>query len=122
MGERGILFCMSVRLRTDLEEDSILILSVSKDTGDSLIKGGLSSEFPDVLVTRDSEGNLRYFSVDLWEGTPDYLDHIISYLESHPVPGTYTVEELGLHDVPFVEVLKAIKKLYEKKLTTPTQK
>ncbi len=77
--------------------------------------------FPEVSTALDNNNRIVYFHVDLWAG-PDFLDHIISYLEEHPVPGTYTVEQLGLYDVPFVEVLKTIKKLYEQKLTTPTRK
>lgn len=81
----------------------------------------LITKFPEVSVGLDEEGKLRYFTVDLWAG-PDFLDHIIAYFEKHPIPGTYAVEELGLHDVSFVEVLKAIKRLYKQKLTAPTEK
>ncbi len=113
---------MSVQLKSELSDFSLLLHDPTVDIDQFAESEEFSYEFPDVGNAVDKKGRIRYFHVELWEGTPDYLDHIISYLEQHPVPGTYTVEELGLYDVPFVEVLKAIKKLYEKKLTTPTQK
>ena len=67
-----------------------------------------------------SDSKIALLDVFLGDDPLDFLDYLIE--NAHKVKGTYTVEELGLHDVPFVEVLKAIKKLYEKKLTTPTQK
>jgi len=73
----------------------------------------VEEHFPEVTMVMDEEG-ITYFHVDLWAG-PDFLNHIISYLETHPVPGTYTVEELGIYGVPFVEILKTIKKRYEEK-------
>ena len=113
---------MSVRVEIkDHDIDSLTIQAVGKEpqfTEEEL--SDIEEYFPEITMATNEEG-ITYFHVDLWAG-PDFLDHIISYLESHPVPGTYTVEELGLYDVPFVEVLKAIKKLYEQKLTTPTQK
>ena len=102
-GDEGGLF-----LTSDLPEEERQVLDIPT--------------LADVIVEVDSSGNVHSLDVDFWNEDPDYLDYIISHFEQHPVPGTYTVEELGLYDVPFVEVLKAIKKLYEKKLTTPTQK
>ncbi|RUM29506.1 MAG: hypothetical protein DSY32_03170 [Aquifex sp.] len=70
--------------------------------------------FPEITLGFDKEGNVTYFHVDLWAG-PDFLDDIISYFESHPVKGSYSVPELGLYDVSFTEVLRAVRKLYEEK-------
>lgn len=112
---------MSVKLKARIS-DYDLLLTDTHDEEELSDWEAFEEVFPDVGTGIDKEGFLRYFHVELWEGTPDYLDYIISYLESHPVPGAYTVEELGLYDVPFVEVLKAIRKLYQQKLATQTQK
>ncbi len=72
-------------------------------------------EFADIIVETNEKGEICGFDIDLWHGDISYIDELISYFESHPVPGRYTVEELGLYDVPFVEVLKAVKKRYEEK-------
>ena len=73
-------------------------------------------EFADVIVEISEEGEICGFDVDLWHGDLSYIDELISYFEKHPVPGRYTVEELGVYDAPFTEVLKAVKKYYEEKL------
>ena len=113
---------MSVKLKVESTEDFVIASDDSVDI-DKLPDGDLQSAIWYAYTAVDEKGVIRYFDLDIWNGDPiGLLEDVISYLESHPVPGTYTVEELGLHDVPFVEVLKAIKKLYEKKLTTPTQK
>ncbi|NPA41790.1 MAG: hypothetical protein GXO18_05885 [Aquificae bacterium] len=112
-----------MKLRNDSTEDYVVLYSEETDIDSLPEHKDLESWLWFVNTGIDSEGRLRYFSLDIWNGDPiGLIDDVISYLETHPVPGTYTVEELGLKDVPFVEVLKAIKKLYEQKLTTPTQK
>ena len=71
-----------------------------------------------VYISEDE--HIYMFDVFLGDDPLHFLDHLIK--QSDKVKGTYTVEELGLYNVSFTEILKAIKKLYEKQLTAPTHK
>ncbi len=113
---------MSVNLKSEISDLSVHIYDPSVNIDELPEDEGFSYKFPDVGNAIDDMGMIRYLSIDLWEGTPDYLDHIISYFESYPVAGTYTVEDLGLYDVPFVEVLRAIKNRYAQMLMSQSQK
>jgi len=106
---------MSVKLKSDISESGIVLYDPSINIDKLPENKELLNEFPDVGNAFDEFGNLRYLSVDLWEGNTSFLDELITYFEEHPVPGKYTVEELGLYDVSFTEVLRAVRKLYEEK-------
>ncbi|RUM29224.1 MAG: hypothetical protein DSY42_06920 [Aquifex sp.] len=106
---------MSVKLKLEKQsEDSLTLEATDQPVVFSEELSDYEEIFPEITIAFDKDGSVSYFHIDLWAG-PSFLNDIISYFESHPVSGKYTVEELGLYDVPFVEVLKAVKKRYEEK-------
>ncbi len=107
---------MSVKL--DLKKANLDWLTLERENDNVELSDEIThyeEYFPEITLQTDEKGRVIYFDVDLWAG-PSLLDTIISYFEKHPVPGRYTVEELGVYDAPFTEVLKAVKKYYEEKL------
>jgi hypothetical protein len=75
----------------------------------------LSSFYPEIETSIDEKGNIRFFTFEIWKSI-EQLDNLLKDSILQKIPGYYTVPELGIENVSFIEVLKTIKKYYEKKL------
>jgi hypothetical protein len=64
----------------------------------------------------DEAGRIRYFDFELWK-SPAQLEGLIKNPLISQIPGLYTVPELGVRNATFKEVLEAVKKYYETKLS-----
>ncbi len=91
-----------------------------KPLQDEVKEDELAEEIGADTVYLSEDEHIYMFDAYLGDDPLHFLDHLIKHADK--VKGTYTVEELGLYNVSFVEILKTIKKLYEKQLTTTTHK
>lgn len=80
----------------------------------------LAEEIGADTVYLSEDDHIYMFDVFLGNEPLDFLDYLIERADR--VKGTYTVEDLGIYNASFAEILKAIKKFYNQKLTTTAQK
>jgi len=76
----------------------------------------LELEFFEAATGIDEEGRIRYFDFELWK-SPDQVKDLLESPLISQIPGRYTVPELGVENVTFKEVLEAVKRYYEEKLS-----
>jgi len=76
----------------------------------------LEQEFFEAATGIDEAGRIRYFKFELWKSSEQVEDLIENPLISQ-IPGFYTVPELGVENATFKEVLEAVKRYYEEKLS-----
>ena len=76
----------------------------------------LELEFFEAATGIDEEGRIRYFDFELWKSPNQVKDLLESPLISQ-IPGLYTVPELRVENATFKEVLEAVEKYYQEKLT-----
>ncbi len=91
-----------------------------KPTQNDLEEEKLAEEVGADTLYLSEDDHVYMFDVCLGDDPLDVLDYLVEHADK--VKGVYTVEDLGLYNVSFAEVLKAIKKFYDQKLTIPTQK
>jgi hypothetical protein len=93
-----------------LEDRSVDVLSLPEHEE-------LMSYYPEAETAVDSDGNLRFFGFELWGSPEQQLNDLICDPLISQIPGLYTVPELGVKNATFKEVLEAVKKYYEAKLS-----
>ena len=94
-----------------LEDKSVNILSFPEHEE-------LASYYPEAETTVDNEGNLRFFGFELWGSPEQQLNELICSPLISKIPGLYAVPELGVENATFKEVLEAVKKYYEARLSS----
>jgi len=77
----------------------------------------IEAYYPEAETAIDKDGNIRLFAFELWK-SPGQLDSLIENPLISQIPGLYTVPELGVENATFKEVLKAVKRYYEEKLSS----
>jgi len=71
---------------------------------------------PELSVATDKKGRILYLYLELYGDRPiGGIEYLIEATKRVPIPGLYTVPELGLKDVPFNVVLEKVKEYYERK-------
>ncbi len=91
-----------------------------KPLRDELKEEELAEEIGADTVYLSEDEHIYMFDVFLGEEPLHFLDYLIKHADK--VKGTYTVEELGVYNVSFAEILKTVKSHYEKQLTAQTRR
>ena len=77
----------------------------------------LTAHYPEIETAIDKEGNIHLFTFEIWQSI-DQLDDLLEDPLLSKIPGIYTVPELGVENATFREVLEAVKKYYEARLSS----
>jgi hypothetical protein len=76
----------------------------------------LTAHYPEIETAVDKDGNIHLFTFEIWQSI-EQLDDLLEDPLLSEIPGLYTVPELGVKNATFKEVLEAVKKYYEAKLS-----
>ncbi len=77
------------------------------------------AEYPEVQLLVDREGQVRFLDFEfIGLNDEEILKNFSQYVSKKSFKGLYTVPELGLKNVPFEEVVKAVRKRILKGTTT----
>jgi len=109
---------MSIKLEFKSYMDGFLLKDPQVKDIDSLGElEELEYEFFEVATGIDEARRIRYFDFELWK-SPEQINGLIKNPIISKIPGLYTVPELGVENATFKEVLEAIKRYYEGKLSS----
>ena len=108
---------MSIKLEFEDYTTGFLLKDPQVKSVDSLGEfDELEQEFFEAATGINKTGRIRYFKFELWK-SPEQIEDLIESPLISQIPGLYTVPELGVKNATFKEVLEAVKKYYEAKLS-----
>ncbi|OAQ20026.1 hypothetical protein [Thermosulfurimonas dismutans] len=106
---------MKNRVRLHFKEDFVgfHLLSPDEEGEDSPLTGEIGHQ-----ISEDAEGRIVGYSLAFIKDPVYDLNICLSEARRLNIPGRYEVPELGLKDATFVEVLRAVRDYYARKLAS----